>query len=69
MVAKPEFVSLKIGDYVMISVIERKQSKRYGCTITDIQGEKITVTNDVIGKEWVVTIENILYLEVSRLRN
>jgi hypothetical protein len=60
-IKNPEFASLAIGDNVMISVIYRKQSKRYGGTITAINGEKITVSNDVIGKTWEVAPHEVLY--------
>ena len=60
-IENPKLESLAIGDYVMISVIYRKQSKRYGCTITNIEGEKITVTNEVIQKTSEVSPQQVLY--------
>jgi len=68
-IEKPNLASLKVGYFVHISIIYRKQPSRGAGTITSIEGGKITVTNDVAGKEWVVAIENVLYLEVPSLRN
>ena len=65
MIENPKIESLKIGDVVIISVIYRKKNARYGGKITNIDGDKITVNNDVLGKNWVVGITNILFQEVS----
>ena len=68
-IEKPNLASLKVGDFVFISVLYRKQQTRGAGNITAINGDKITVTNDVAGKEWIVAIENVLYLQVPSLRN
>jgi hypothetical protein len=60
-IENPDFASLKVGDNVMISVIHRKKSERYGGVITAINGEKITVTNTVIKQTWEVAPHEVLY--------
>jgi hypothetical protein len=60
-IENPELANLAIGDKVTISVIYRKQTQRYGGTIANIQGDKITVTNAVTGKTWDVAPRQIIY--------
>jgi hypothetical protein len=60
-VENPDFASLEIGDFIYFSTIHRNQPKRCAGIITDISGEEITVTNDVLNKTWKTTPDQVVY--------
>jgi len=55
--ANRESVSLEVGVHV---VFELKKGKRFGGTVTKIDGDLVEVVNKVIGKIWVIHRSSIL---------